>query len=232
MAYQMGSDGFFKTVNELPVKKKPLPSSTHYSGWTSQGPIGVMLHGTAGCTSDIYGILATRGISAHFNVDRAGNIYQYVSVRDRAAHAYDANHTFFGIEHTGQHSSCKGYTKAQRNASARLTAALVEWTARRWDTDIPLRHVKGCPLTPGFKEHRDGVNCYWNPSTHVDNPGTFWGWDTYLDLVRASVGATERRSFKVGTKTFNTLRRALRYLRRALRDGEVGEAETIRITQR
>lgn len=226
MTYTLASSGWFATVGDFSVVRKPLPAKCYYFGWPTRGPIGVMLHGTAGCSSDIFAVLESRGISAHFNIARDGTIFQYVSLNNRAAHAYDANHKFFAIEHTGQNNACKWYTQAQLASSVELSAALVEWAKRKWDNVIPPEHVSGEALVRGFKEHYDGCNptAYWNPNVHVDRPGSHWGWDTYLTKVQ-DILDPPKTYWLVNGKRFNRLHRALRFIRRSLSETDLREID-------
>ena len=229
MTIKVSALGWVDVVNGIPVVKRPLPSTNYYSGWPNP-PHGIMLHYTAGCQPDIFTTLSSRGISAHFNVDREGHIFQYVSLLNRAAHAYDANHTHFGIEHSALPGTCN-LTQVQRDNSAKLSAGIREWCAPR-GFKIATIHIPGCDLTKsGFKEHKDGIHCYWNPNGHVDNPGTIWGWDKYLALVVASA-PVQQPAFKIGSRIFYHLNNALRFFGRQFGDAVPGDAHTIRVVKR
>lgn len=225
MAITVGAGGWVTEVNGIPVTKRELPRANRYAGWKFTRPTGILEHYTAGCGSDIFQTLLSRGISCHFNVDREGKLYQYVSLHNAAAHAFDASHRYFGIEHSALPGTCN-LTSVQKDASVRLNAGLVEYTKRRWNFDIPLRHVPGCNLTPGFKEHKDGTGCAWNPNGHVDNPVTRWGtWETYLGLI--STFLPEVYTFE--GKRYERIADVLRAVRTRLQVSKAGDAHTIRV---
>lgn len=219
MIYKLRSAGWFAEVGGIPVTKMRLPAG-FYGGWP-EAPIGAMWHFTAGCGggAEVFGVLKARGISAHFLVDRQGRIFQYVSLLDRAAHAFDANHRYYGVEHaaTVANGPCP-LTDAQLAASAKLMAGLVGFIKAHWGTTVPIRHVEGCRFAAGFKQHNDGLGspewpCPWNPNRHVD--GLYrWSWTKYLKAITDAATPT---TFVFQGRRYRKLRNLLRRLRRRLR---------------
>jgi hypothetical protein len=170
-------------VNGVDVVRRPVG---HFGGpWPRGHPIGYLFHYTAGCGSDISGVLDARGISVHFSVDRSGNVYEYVPVTNVAFHAFEASLVYWGVEHSADPGRCD-LTDEQLMVSARLTAALIELTQRRWGFQIPLRKTKGPALVSGFKDHSDGTPSTWNDNAHTDRLYR-WTWDQYLSEVREAL---------------------------------------------
>jgi N-acetylmuramoyl-L-alanine amidase-like protein len=186
----MGYDlegGWLRTVNGIDVARRPVK---HFGGpWPRDHPIGYLFHYTAGCGSDISGVLDDRGISVHFSVDLDGKIYEYVPVTNVAFHAFEASFVYWGVEHTARRGTCD-LTDEQLAVSARLTAGLVELTGRRLAFDIPLRKTHGPELVPGFKDHADGTTSTWNDNGHTDRLYG-WTWDRYLSEVRSVLAGEE-----------------------------------------
>lgn len=186
----MGYDiegGWFRRVNGIPVERRPV---RHFGGrWPRGHPIGYLFHYTAGCGSDLTNVLNQRGISVHFSVDRKGTIYEYVPVDNVAFHAFEASFVYWGVEHNALRGRCD-LTDEQLMVSARLTAALVELTRRRWGFDIPLRKTQGPDLVPGFKDHTDGTRSTWNDNGHTDRLYR-WSWSRYLTEVEAVLSGKE-----------------------------------------
>jgi hypothetical protein len=172
--------GWLRSVNGVDVARRPVRS---FGGsWPRRHPIGYLFHYTAGCGSDISGVLDDRGISVHFSVDRHGRVYEYVPVSNVAFHAFEASFVYWGVEHNAAPDRCD-LTDHQLSVSARLTAGLIELTHRRWGYGIPLRKTSGPQLVPGFKDHSDGTTSTWNDNGHTDRLYG-WTWDQYLSEVR------------------------------------------------
>lgn len=90
-----------------------------------------------------------RQVSAHYVIDRNGDIYQMVSDSDRANHCKGSNRNSIGIEHVA--SMTQPLTPAQSNA----TAVLVRWLTEQYD--IPLLRIYGHDFTPGYSG--GGTSC-------------------------------------------------------------------------
>ena len=113
--------------------------------------------------------------SSHFIVSRSGKIVQLVHVSDIAWHAgnWRVNRGSVGIEHEGFTYGSGGFTAAQYESSARLTA----WLARRALMPIDREHVIGHAEVPAPSGGRGGAG-------HHTDPGPHWNWKRYVALVR------------------------------------------------
>ena len=111
-------------------------------------------------------------VSSHFLLDRAGLIYQCVSILDRAWHAgkssfngiTNCNDYSIGIELNG--SDHTGFTKAQYQNLARLTKVL-----QSYFPDIDATRVVG---------HADIAR----PLGRKTDPGPHFDWDYYRKLLK------------------------------------------------
>ena len=83
-----------------------------------------------------------RQVSAHYVIDRNGDIYQMVSDSDRANHCMGANESSIGIEHVGTETDC--LTAPQAAASA----GLIRWLLEQYH--IPRTNIFGHDFTPGY----------------------------------------------------------------------------------
>lgn len=115
--------------------------------------------------------------SAHYVVNRDGQIMQLVHQSDIAWHAGNAriNKESVGIEHVGLTYDAAGFPRAEYVASAKLAA----WIARRALMPIDRAHFIGHSEVPDpFEPRRRGG------SDHHTDPGPYWNWKLYLRLVR------------------------------------------------
>jgi hypothetical protein len=83
-----------------------------------------------------------RQVSAHYVIDRNGDIYQMVSDSDRSNHCMGANQNSIGIEHVG--SETDALTAPQSAASA----ALIRWLIDQYH--IPRTNIFGHDFAPGY----------------------------------------------------------------------------------
>lgn len=90
-----------------------------------------------------------RQVSAHYVIDRNGDIYQMVLDSERANHCRGANSSSIGIEHVA--TATQTLTAAQSAASA----ALVRWLLQQYD--IPSSRVFGHDFAPGYSG--GGTSC-------------------------------------------------------------------------
>ena len=146
----------------------------------------IVIHVTQGSWSSAINWFASpsnTGSSAHYTVRSSdGFIGQSVHEKDIAWHAgwWKTNTHSLGIEHEGYINDPKWFTDAMYRSSAKLSAYL----ARKYDIPIDRHHiighneVPGCPGTGG-----GGVSC------HTD-PGRYWNWNKYMDLVRGYAGSS------------------------------------------
>jgi N-acetylmuramoyl-L-alanine amidase/Mannosyl-glycoprotein endo-beta-N-acetylglucosaminidase len=81
-------------------------------------------------------------VSAHYIVDKNGDIYQMVHDSERAHHCKGANADTIGIEHV---AVAGDHLTVQQQAA---TVALIRWLVAEYD--IAPRHITGHNFTPGY----------------------------------------------------------------------------------
>jgi N-acetylmuramoyl-L-alanine amidase-like protein len=91
-----------------------------------------------------------RQVSAHYVIDRNGDIYQMVSDSDRSNHCMGANQNSIGIEHVGSETDL--LTAPQAAASA----ALIRWLLQQYH--VPRTNIFGHDFAPGYSRH-GGTSC-------------------------------------------------------------------------
>jgi hypothetical protein len=91
-----------------------------------------------------------RQVSAHYVIDRNGDIYQMVSDGDRSNHCMGANQDSIGIEHVGSE------TDALTAPQAAASAALIRWLLEQYH--IPRTNIFGHDFTPGYSRP-GGTSC-------------------------------------------------------------------------
>ena len=84
----------------------------------------------------------SRKVSAHYVIDRNGDIYQMVNDADCANHCMGANAGSIGIEHVGSE------TDALAPPQAAASAALIRWLLQ--EHQIPRTNIFGHDFTPGY----------------------------------------------------------------------------------
>ena len=109
-----------------------------------------------------------------------GQVAQHINTKDVGWHAgnWYVNATSVGIEHEGYGAQAAWYTEALYRSSAKL----VRYLATRLDVPLDRAHIIGHDNVPGTV-----------PSTvagmHWD-PGPYWDWDHYFDLLKAPFHST------------------------------------------
>ncbi|WP_077799423.1 N-acetylmuramoyl-L-alanine amidase [Streptomyces sp. JHA26] len=105
--------------------------------------------------------------AAHYIVGQDGHVTQMIRELDVAYHAgnRDYNERSVGIEHEGFVDRPQDFTDAMYAASARLTAGV----CARYGIPVDREHIIGHVEVPG--------------TDHTD-PGPYWDWGRYLELVR------------------------------------------------
>jgi N-acetylmuramoyl-L-alanine amidase len=92
----------------------------------------------------------SRKVSAHYVIDRNGDIYQMVNDADCANHCMGANTGSIGIEHVGSE------TDALAAPQAAASAALIRWLLQ--EHQIPRTNIFGHDFTPGYSRP-GGTSC-------------------------------------------------------------------------
>jgi hypothetical protein len=106
----------------------------------------VVLHCTESSLTSTLAHFQTPGrknpVSAHYVIDRNGDIYQMVRDSDSAWHCMGANKSSIGIEHVGgEHDQLAG-------PQAAASAALIRWLIEQYN--IPRTNIFGHDFTPGY----------------------------------------------------------------------------------
>lgn len=115
------------------------------------------------------------GVSAHYVVNKKGNIAQSVRHKDIAYHAghYPTNTHSIGIEHGGYVSNPRSFTGAMYTASAKLTA----YICKRHKVPVRRKNIIGHNEVPGCAGPGGGSDCHTDPGPH-------WDWNRYMKLVK------------------------------------------------
>jgi len=120
-------------------------------------------------------------VSWHYTLRSSdGLVAQHVSTKDVAWHAgnWYVNAKSIGLEHEGFAAQASWYTEAMYRSSAKL----VRYLAAEYDIPLDRAHILGHDNVPGT-----------TPSTvagmHTD-PGPYWDWAHYFDLLGAPIGGT------------------------------------------
>jgi hypothetical protein len=145
----------------------------HYSnfGNSRSGGLGaidmVVIHTVEGSFSAAVGWFRdpVSDVSAHYVVRRSdGEITQMVYDEVRAWHAGSVNTRSIGIEHEGIAANASNWTNAMLESSARLSA----WLSDSYDIPVDRAHFVAHSEVPGAAR---------------SDPGPYFPWDLYLDLV-------------------------------------------------
>lgn len=119
-----------------------------------------------------------RQVSAHYVIDRNGDIYQMVRDSDRANHCMGANESSIGIEHVG------GEHDQLARPQAAASAALIRWLIQQYA--IPPTNIFGHDFTPGYSRP-GGTSCPDKLFGPVHSQATVAAW------VQANVQGPLRR---------------------------------------
>lgn len=130
-----------------------MPTPNYHIGRSGRNVLGIVIHSEEGneAGTDSWFASKTSTVSAHYSVDKSGQIRQFVSEGDTAFHAgivdnptaalvrerpgINPNLYLIGIEHEG--SGAEDLTPAQRKASVQLVAEIAE----RWRIPIDRLHI-------------------------------------------------------------------------------------------
>ncbi|MFD6529294.1 N-acetylmuramoyl-L-alanine amidase [Streptomyces sp. NPDC060184] len=170
----------------LPGVEKPrTPGELDYAGarWTAASEANwrradrpddyridrVVVHVTQGSLASAVRVFQdpAHRAAAHYVVGKDGSVTQMIRELDVAFHAGNRayNERSVGIEHEGFVDRPQDFTAAMYAASARLTASV----CGRYGIPVDREHVVGHVEVPG--------------TDHTD-PGPYWDWDRYMELVR------------------------------------------------
>ena len=112
----------------------------------------IVLHCTEGPLASALAEFQSNGrkVSAHYVIDRNGDIYQMVTDTDCANHCRGANAASIGIEHVGSQ------TDSLAAPQAAASAALIRWLLQEYQ--IPRTNIFGHNFTPGYNL-QGGTSC-------------------------------------------------------------------------
>ena len=130
----------------------------------------IVLHCTEGSLASALGEFQrtdARKVSAHYVIDRNGDIYQMVNDAECANHCMGANAGSIGIEHVG--SETDPLTAPQAAASA----ALIRWLLQ--EHQIPRTNIFGHDFTPGYSRP-GGTSCPDKLFGPVHSQATIVAW--------------------------------------------------------
>ena len=136
-----------------PVIKQFIPSPNHSPRRVGTKIDKIVLHCTEGSLASTlveFQRTDSRKVSAHYVIDRNGDIYQMVNDTDRANHCMGANDSSIGIEHVGSEAD----SLAEPQAAA--SAALIRWLLQKHQ--IPRTNIFGHDFTPGYNRP-GGTSC-------------------------------------------------------------------------
>jgi N-acetyl-anhydromuramyl-L-alanine amidase AmpD len=153
----------------------------------------VVIHDTeASLQSTINAFESPKSIdTSHYVVDSDGTVYQMVHEKDVAFHAgnFWFNQHSVGIEHIGYDATgFRWYNAAQLLSSARLVAYLLN----KYHIPLDHNHIVSHGTVPS--------TTLASSPNHVD-PGLYWPWDYYLDLIRSLQGFAETPSIQQPSDT-------------------------------
>lgn len=113
----------------------------------------IVLHCTEGSLASTLAEFQKSGgrqVSAHYVIDRNGDIYQMVSDSDRANHCMGANENSIGIEHVGSETDLLAAPQAA------ASAALIRWLLEQYH--VPRTNIFGHDFAPGYCR-KGGTSC-------------------------------------------------------------------------
>ncbi|GAV43255.1 N-acetylmuramoyl-L-alanine amidase [Streptomyces acidiscabies] len=143
----------------------------------------IVVHDTEGAWEGVLNMVQDPTyVSWHYTLRSTdGHIAQHVKTKDVAWHAgnWYINAASVGIEHEGFLAQPDAwYTEAMYRASARL----VRYLAHRYGVPLDRQHILGHDNVPGPTT----ANV---PGMHTD-PGPYWDWRHYFELLKAPIKAT------------------------------------------
>jgi hypothetical protein len=173
----------------VPAPYQELPNDDYGNHDLANRPVSqkidhIVIHDTEGYWDNVLDLAQDPTyVSWHYTIRSAdGLIAQHVPTKDVAWHAgnWYVNAKSIGIEHEGFAAKGTWYTEAMYRSSAKL----VGYLARKYGIPLDRAHIIGHDNVPGTV-----------PSTiagmHWD-PGPYWDWSHYFDLLGAPLGGFGR----------------------------------------
>jgi N-acetylmuramoyl-L-alanine amidase-like protein len=153
-----------------PVIKQFIRSPNCYSRQAGTKIDKIILHCTEGSLGSALAEFQrtdSRKVSAHYVIDRNGDIYQMVNDADCANHCMGANASSIGIEHVGSE------TDSLAAPQAAASAALIRWLLQ--EHQIPRKNIFGHDFTPGYSRP-GGTTCPDKLFGPVHSQATIAAW--------------------------------------------------------
>ena len=144
-AHAVPGDGHGSSNPHLKPPIKQFIQSPNHSSRNGAKIEMVVLHCTEAslkATLDEFQNPTGRQVSAHYVIDKNGDIYQMVSDSERANHCRGANQSSIGIEHVAKPN------EALTDEQAKSSAALIAWLLEQYDVSVA--NVYGHDFTPGY----------------------------------------------------------------------------------
>ena len=162
-------------VSRPPPPGKPVIKQFIRSPNSSSRNVGtkidkIVLHCTEGSLASALAEFQrgdSRKVSAHYVIDRNGDIYQMVNDTDCANHCMGANSGSIGIEHVGSE------TDSLAAPQATASAALIRWLLQ--EHQIPRTNIFGHDFTPGYSRP-GGTSCPDKLFGPVHSQATIAAW--------------------------------------------------------
>ncbi|WP_020668364.1 N-acetylmuramoyl-L-alanine amidase [Amycolatopsis nigrescens] len=144
----------------------------------------IIIHDTEGYWDDVLDLVQDPTyVSWHYSLRSAdGHIAQHVPTKDVAYHAgnWYVNSKSIGLEHEGFAAKGTWYTEAMYRTSSKL----VRYLAAKNRIPLDRAHILGHDNVPG-------INPAKVPTMHWD-PGPYWDWSHYFDLLGAPLNGPGR----------------------------------------
>ncbi|KES09170.1 hypothetical protein BU52_03720 [Streptomyces toyocaensis] len=182
---------FHQDLGNLRSLDIPYTNSPNRDAYGPLVPQGIVVHYTQGKYQGAIGHFQNSAskVSAHFIVARDGRRIQMVPLPDpdtngprdgryTAWHCKGGNTRYIGIEHEYGYTGATGpqdWTTEMMESSAELSAYLCHTYA------IPVE----VPLAPDERDWFTGFGGHYNvPNNSHTDPGPYFPWDYYIDLVQ------------------------------------------------
>ncbi|MGH1564608.1 N-acetylmuramoyl-L-alanine amidase [Mumia sp. DW29H23] len=149
----------------------------------------IVIHDTETAYDPTIGLVTDPGYLAWNYTIRSsdGHIANHLDPKDVGWHAgnWYVNAHSIGIEHEGWAGSAGWFTEAMYEQSAKLVRHLAD------EHDIPLdrAHIIGHDQVPGVA-YGSTKSVHWDP-------GPYWDWEHYFDLIGAPIGQSAKNTTKV-----------------------------------
>jgi len=165
--------------DEYPDLTEFIQAAAYRSGGAGRTVDTIVIHitdgaGDARATAEYFASGAEgRGVSAHYVVSRAGDVFQCVRDRDIAFHAHSANASSIGIENSARTRGENGADDPGLEVTEenyRATARLCHWLCRKFELEPSRRTIVG---------HNEADS----QTTHTRCPTGQWEWSRFMQIM-------------------------------------------------